>query len=221
MNIYTHSVYWIHLPHNTDINSEGYVGVSNNIKRRFSEHLNDSKKRNDKNPFFSRVLQKYKYEIIQTIIFQGTEEGCYLLEELLRPIKNIGWNANKGGMRPPSKLGWTPSAKTLEKRSKGLKGIVRTAEWCNNLSVAKQGKKNGMFGKKMVCSDERKISIIKSKNEHRLDMLIELFRLIAEGYSTRNISKLTGYGETAITSIKKDPSLHIEAFPILKQFETS
>ena len=64
-------------------------------------------------------------------------------------------------------------------------------------------------------------SIIKSKNEHRLDMLIELFRLIAEGYSTRNISKLTGYGETAITSIKKDPSLHIEAFPILKQFETS
>ena len=221
MNIYTHSVYWIHLPHNTDINSEGYVGVSNNIKRRFSEHLNDSKKRNDKNPFFSRVLQKHKYEIIQTIIFQGTEEGCYLLEELLRPIKNIGWNANKGGMRPPSKLGWIPTNKTKEKWSRAFKGRIMSSSWKENLSFSKKGKKNGMFGKKMVCSDERKISIIKSKNEHRLDMLIELFRLIAEGYSTRNISKLTGYGETAITSIKKDPSLHIEAFPILKQFETS
>jgi hypothetical protein len=183
--------------------------------------LNDSKKRNDKNPFFGRVLQKHKHEIIQIIIFQGTEEGCYSLEELLRPLKNIGWNANKGGNKPPSQLGRIQTTATREKRVRTLKGRVMSSSWKKKLAIAKKGEKNGMFGKKIVCSEKRKISIIKSKNEHRLDMLIELFRLIAEGYSTRNISKLTGYGETAITSIKKDPSLHIEAFPILKQFKTS
>ena len=221
MNIYTHSVYWIHLHHHTDINSKGYIGVSNNPKRRFSEHLNDSKVRNDKNPFFGRVLKKYKDEITQTIIFQGTEESCYSLEESLRPIRNIGWNSNKGGNKPPSKLGWNPSQHTRKKRSLAFKGRVMSSSWKNKLSLSKRGDKNGMYGKKLPCSVDRKISIIKSKNEHRLNMLIEVFKLIAEGCSTRNISNMTGYGEYAITAIKKDPSLHFKAFPVLEQFKTT
>lgn len=221
MTIYTHTVYWIHLPNHTDINSEGYVGVSNNPRRRFLEHLNDSKVRNDKNPFFGRVLKKHEHEITQTIIFQGTEEGCYSLEELLRPNKNIGWNANKGGSKPPSKNGWKPSESTKEKWSQAFKGRVMSSSWKKNLSLSKKGTKNGMFGQTKACSIERKISIIKSKNEHRLDMLIEVFRLIAEGCSTRNISNITGYGEFAITAMKKDPSLHFKAFPVLKQFKTT
>jgi len=221
MTIYTHSVYWIHLPHHTDINSEGYVGVSNNPKRRLSEHLNDSRTYNDKNPFFGRVLQKHTHEITQTIIFQGTEEGCYLLEETLRPNRNIGWNANKGGSKPPTKEGWKPSDKTKEKWSRAFAGRVMSSSWKENLSLSKKGDKNGMFGKKLSCSIDRKISIIKSKNEHRLDALIEIFRFIAEGYSVKKISKILGCSQTLVASIKKDPSLHIEAFPILKQFKTS
>ena len=44
MNIYSHFVYWIHFPDHTNIDSEGYVGVSNNLKRRISEHLTETKK---------------------------------------------------------------------------------------------------------------------------------------------------------------------------------
>jgi group I intron endonuclease len=221
MNIYTHSVYWIHLPHHTDSTNEGYVGVTNNIKRRFSEHLNDSKKRNDKNPFFGRVLQKHKDEIIQTIIFQGTEEGCYLLEELLRPIKNIGWNANKGGNKPPSQLGRIQTTATREKRVRTLKGRVMSSSWKEKLALAKKGEKNGMFGKKIVCSEKRKISIIKSKNKHRLPELMKAFSLLSKGYSIKKISEMSGCGQKLVAAIKKDPSLHFEAFPILKQFKTS
>ena len=32
-------VYWIHLPEHTDMFSEGYIGVTENIKRRYYEHL--------------------------------------------------------------------------------------------------------------------------------------------------------------------------------------
>ena len=148
MTIYTHFLYWIHLPHQTDITTEGYVGVSNNPKRRFSEHKNVSPNKNEGNKFFNNILNKYSSELLQTLIFQGTEKMCYTLEEELRPKKNIGWNANKGGSKPPSKKDWKPSKTTLEKRSTSLKGIPRNEVWCKNLSDAKLGTKNGMYGKK-------------------------------------------------------------------------
>jgi len=99
MNIY--SVYWLHKPEYTDIHSQGYVGVSNDPKRRLNEHKLDSK--SDKNPYLARVLNKH--QIIQSIIFQETEEECYAREEMLRPEKNIGWNITRGGFRPPSRKG--------------------------------------------------------------------------------------------------------------------
>lgn len=221
MNIYTHTVYWIHLPEHNDITTQGYVGVSNDPKRRMAEHKNSSAIRNDKNPFFGRVLNKYPDKIIQTVIFYGTKEACYSLEESLRPLKNIGWNVNKGGSCPPTKRGWTPSKTTLEKRSRALKGIPRTNNWRKNLSEAKQGVKNGMYGRKIPCDDSRKIAIIRSKNQHRINDLIQLFKLLQSGETIRNISTLTGYGTATIIDIKKDSRLHLEAFPILKQFKAS
>lgn len=218
MTIYSHSVYWIHLPNQTDITVDGYVGVSNNPKRRLLQHMTDSK---IQNPFFSRVLKKHAQDIVQTIIFQGTEEGCYSLEESMRPFKNIGWNANKGGNSPPSKKGWIPSDSTREKWSLAFKGRIMDSSWKENLSISKIGEKNGMFGKKSPCLADKKISIIKTKNEHRLQSLIELFKLSAEGCSIRNISKITGYSTATIIAIRKDPSLHFKAFPILEQFKTS
>lgn len=221
MSIYSHFVYWIHLPDQTDINSQGYVGVSNNPKRRLSEHFNSSKERNDKNPFFGRALKRHSHEITQTIIFQGTEDACYNLEEELRPRKNIGWNANKGGTKPPSKKGWTPSDATLQKRSKSLKGIPRNDKWRKNLANSKIGSNNGMYGKKIPCPVEKKISIIRTKNQHRVEKLIQLFVLLRKKETIRTISELTGFGTQTIVAIKKNPNLHFEAFPILKQFKTS
>jgi hypothetical protein len=220
MTIYTHYVYWIHLPEHNDYYSQGYIGVSNNPKRRFREHLNVTKFMNEKNPFFTRILQKYSNILVQTLLYQGTEESCYLLEEELRPNKNIAWNAAKGGFKPPSKVGWKPTKETLSKRSKSLKGIPRTEEWCNNLSLAKQGSKNGMYGKKIPWLDSRKILIIQTKNKNKIDNLILLFKLLNAGESIRNISKSTGFATSTVCSIKNNPKLHFEAFPILKQFET-
>lgn len=158
MNIY--SVYWIHLLEHTDIMSEGYVGVSINPKRRLSEHKLASKKQLNVNPYFERILNKHS--VTQTIVFQGTEEECYLQEEVFRPVKHVGWNINEGGHKPPSMKGWRPSKETLAKRSASLKGIVRSDEWCQNLSNAKKGEKNGMFGKKIPCSEQKTISYYKN-----------------------------------------------------------
>jgi predicted GIY-YIG superfamily endonuclease len=37
-NTNEHSVYWIHMSHEKDIFSEGYIGTSNCIKRRWHRH---------------------------------------------------------------------------------------------------------------------------------------------------------------------------------------
>ena len=149
------------------------------------------------------------------------EEIAYLLEEAaiteigLDKLTNIAENRN-----PPSRKGWIPSKETLEKRSANLRGIPRTDEWKQKLSESKQGANNPMYGKTNPCSDDKKISIIKTKNEYRLESLIKVFKMLKNNQSIRKISKETGYGLSAIIAIKKDPSLHFKAFPMLKQFET-
>jgi hypothetical protein len=217
MNIYTHYLYWIHLPEHTDCKTEGYIGVSNNPKKRFYDHNNASKNRNDKNPHFGRVLKKHKDKIIQTILLNDTEENCYKQEEILRPEKNIGWNANKGGIKPPSKLGWKPSEETLRKRSASLKGIPRDEIWRKNLSEAKTGNKNGMYGKKVPCSRLRKIQIIKTKSKDRLDDIKLVYDLLAQGKTIRYISSKSGFSTSSICKFKKEKDLYFEAFPILVQ----
>ena len=133
MTIYNQTfVYWIHLPDHTDVYSQGYVGVSNNPTRRLQEHKNSTD-----NKHLSSALTKYSDSVLQTVIFNGDSESCYLYEERLRPTTNIGWNINRGGTNPPSRIGWTPTANTLQKRSNSLKGIIRSEEWCKNLSEAK------------------------------------------------------------------------------------
>jgi hypothetical protein len=221
MTIYTHHLYWIHLPEHTDCTKEGYIGVSNNPNKRFYEHKNASKNRNDKNPYFGRVLNKYKDKIKQTILLTDTEENCYKQEEILRPAKNIGWNANKGGIKPPSKLGWKPSETTLKKRSESLKGVPRNDNWNKNLSESKKGNKNGMYGKKIPCSRTKKIQIIRTKSLGRVDSIRQVYNLLEQGKTIRFISKQTGFTTSSICKFKKEKDLYLEAFPILIQSKTS
>lgn len=197
-------------------------GVSNNPKKRLYEHKNTSKKRNDKNPYLGRVLNKYKDEIIQTILLADTEDNCYKQEEILRPHKNIGWNINKGGTKPPSKLGWKPSEETLRKRSTSLKGIPRTDAWKKRLSDAKKGEGNGMYGKKIPCTDERKLSIIVAKYKNREENLkLALDLLENSNHRIREISKLTGISTSVICKIKKETELYNLALPIIIQSKAS
>jgi uncharacterized membrane protein YfhO len=209
-----YSVYWLHLPNQLDIKTQGYVGVSNNPKRRLSEHKLASKNGNNQNPYLGRILNKY--EVLQTIIFQGTEAECYLQEELLRPKKNIGWNANRGGITPPSKKGWKPSKETLAKRSASLKGIVRSDEWCQNLSNAKKGEKNGMFGKKIPCSEKKRLDIIKTKNLKNYDLYKQAINLMTNGLSADKTAVQLSIGREICFKLKNRTHMFFEAFPELR-----
>ena len=212
MTIYNQCyVYWIHLPCHTDIHSQGYVGVSVKPKKRLQEHKNFTD-----NAHLSNAFKKYSDSIIQTVVFQGDSDSCYRYEEYLRPTKNIGWNINKGGAQPPSRKGWVPTSTTLQKRSKSLKGIVRTEEWCKNLSQSKIGDKNPMFGKTNPCTQEKRLSIIKTKNLPNYELYKQAINLMDNGLSADKTAIQLSIGRGVCFALKNRSHMFFEAFPELR-----
>lgn len=118
--------------------------------------------------------------------------------------------------RPPSKKGWKPGPETLEKRSQSLKGIARTEEWCQRLSEAKQGPKNPMYGKKLPCTEERRLSILKTKNQSNYNLYKEAIARIDNGERVDNVCKDLGIYRGVGFKLKNRSHGIFKAFPELK-----
>jgi hypothetical protein len=78
-------LYWVHLPEHTDFLREGYIGVTENAVKRFRSHKHK----------FKSISQS----IVSEILLIADKSYCYLIEQKLRPNRNIGWNKSPGGYR--------------------------------------------------------------------------------------------------------------------------
>jgi group I intron endonuclease len=113
------SIYWIHLVEHTDIYTQGYVGVSKNMDRRINDHIRKLTTNTHTNPHLKYAFNKYGWEkVVVDIFWCGEEKYCYVLENTLRPSKNIGWNITIGGHRGP---GWPKGKKQSEATKKKAK----------------------------------------------------------------------------------------------------
>lgn len=160
-------IYWIHNESETDINTQGYVGITKNIKRRIGEHTKQ------KEFVHGRMIE---------IFLCGSRNYCKEIEKQLRPKKHIGLNVAAGGGDPPNWKGLKRSEKTkllmsqnnvgfkgkkhteetkrkMSESHKGFKGKPHTEETKNKLSkIAKQRKFNPMTGRKHSESTRQLIS---------------------------------------------------------------
>lgn len=104
-----HYVYWIHDENETDLLTEGYVGISNDPDRRFGEHGD-------------------KFGEVKEVLFSFEDRtDAENKEKELRPSWNIGKNIAPGGQagnRPYGihTSGWTQPEEANRKRSQSLKG---------------------------------------------------------------------------------------------------
>lgn len=129
-----YSVYHIHVDPNL---SSGYVGISKNVKLRFAQH---GWKRKNTNNHLQNALAKYGNTVKFSVLANELDyEAASLLEKMLRPNPNMGWNISTGGNIPPNP-----------------QGKLRSKEYRANIAKAKLGKNNPMFGKKMVFSEEHR-----------------------------------------------------------------
>jgi hypothetical protein len=129
------SVYWIAHKDHSDIFSQGYVGVSNNVDYRWNSH-----KKLQTNVHLKNAITKYGWDnLVKKVVLIGKEDYCLEIENKLRPADKIGWNLVCGGGKPPSALG---------------KKFTRSPEWIEKLRLAHLGRPSWNKGKKLT--DEQK-----------------------------------------------------------------
>ena len=73
------SVYWIRCTWHTNYFTQGYIGVTTNVPRRFKEHKS---KGASSSQHLKNAIEKYKEDIIYDILFTELEEELALLIEL-------------------------------------------------------------------------------------------------------------------------------------------
>lgn len=126
-------VYWIHLPEQTNVAIEGYVGIAMNFEQRMSAHKSCAK--TGKEQTLYKAIRKYRWEnLVKEIILISDENYCLEIEKKLRPAPRIGWNIAVGGG---------------EITGAHLKGVKQSEQHLANRKKALVGRVSGMKGKKM------------------------------------------------------------------------
>ena len=149
------SLYWIHHPDHTDMFTQGYVGISNDIPQRFKAH-----KRKPPNTYLANAIKKYGWDtLIKKVILIADRAYCLAIEKKLRSEDKTGWNLVVGGGNPPisikgqirSKPAWNKGISWSEEQRKQI-SIGVSALWANpkyrqHMSNAHQGQLGPMTGK--------------------------------------------------------------------------
>lgn len=106
-------VYWIRPIGCQDV-TEGYVGITSNLKRRISQHKHCALRNNQTyHKDFIKTLISGSYDV--SVEYVGSRELCESFEYQLRPDNEIGWNKYNGGSHKHNL--------TNEKSYKSLKNI--------------------------------------------------------------------------------------------------
>lgn len=89
-------LYWIKTSEMSRIESEGYVGVTTNLKDRLNQH--ESNLRKYSKYYHKDFRNEFKSGNLELLVIDcGKTEDMYYKEFLLRPEKCIGWNYAIGG----------------------------------------------------------------------------------------------------------------------------
>ena len=91
---YVYCVYWIRLESHTNTYTEGYIGITINLKERIRSH-----KKNKKTTHFFYATKKYGWNnlIVEVLHDNLTLQDALSTENTYRPQGNIGWNSQRGG----------------------------------------------------------------------------------------------------------------------------
>lgn len=125
-------VYWIKTPEAKDPFKEGYVGITKNLNKRFSEHRRSARK--GSNHIVHKAIRKYGWAKLQAFaISVSSLDSCKEQEAMLRPYSNIGWNICAGGIKPPEQ-GLEYQRKHWEKTLKDILPTPHTQEFKDKLT---------------------------------------------------------------------------------------
>lgn len=217
MNIYY--VYQLVDPRN---NKVFYIGKGKGRRAYSHAKFQDGNENLYKNRIIQKIISDGQQPIVEFLHENINDESlAYMLEE--KEIARVGLENLTNltpSSRPPSRKGWKPSRETLLKRSRSLKGIPRSNEWKQNLSKAKQGKNNPMYGKKFPCTAERQYAISKAKNLPVYPVYKQALEMMRQGISADETARKLGIGRGICFQLKNGTHGIFIVFPELRESET-
>lgn len=180
------SVYWIHHPEHTNMFSQGYIGVSKDLKKRWSDHA-----KRTGNTHLLHAIKKYGWDsLVKEVILVADEAYCLMIEAKLRAEDKMGWNITKGGGMPPKVGGWNKGRKIPQEELNSIKakgfgfkkghktwntGIKLNEEQLKKqFSLSDFVKKHGSWNKGKKMSDEYREKLSKS---HKGKKILESTKL--------------------------------------------
>ena len=99
----TTNIYWLRHKEHTCMFTQGYIGVSKNVKERIRHHFINANGGYHSDKVLSKAITKYgKDQIIVETILCADNKYCYEIEQKLRPKSFIGWNMREGGYHTPN-----------------------------------------------------------------------------------------------------------------------
>ena len=114
-------VYWIRNEDHTDMFTQGYIGVSSQVEKRWEYH-----KKHGENNHLRNAIKLYGWDkLVKQVLLVSDLAYCLMIESQLRAEDKIGWNIVKGGGMPPItkwNLGKNLSETTKSKISNTKKG---------------------------------------------------------------------------------------------------
>jgi len=111
------SMYWIHLEDHTDMFSQGYIGITKDIKKRWSDHA-----KRTANNHLLHAIKKYGWDsLVKEVVLVADEAYCLMVEAKLRAEDKIGWNIAKGGGMPPHINVWNKGRKIPQEELDSMK----------------------------------------------------------------------------------------------------
>lgn len=135
------SVYWIHHPDHTDMFTQGYIGISKDLKRRFRAHETKTE-----NEHLKHAINKYGWDnLVKEVILVADKAYCLMVELQLRASTQIGWNIAKGGGVPPHINIWNknrtiPKDELSKMQAKGFGFKKGHVTWNSGISYTEEQK---------------------------------------------------------------------------------
>jgi group I intron endonuclease len=191
-------VYWIHLPEQTNVAIEGYVGIAMNFEQRMFAHKSCAKIGKEQTLY--KAIRKYGWDnLVKEVILISNENYCLEIEKKLRPTPRIGWNIAVGGDYSGAHLkGIKQSEQHLANRKKALIGRVSGMKGKTHSPEAKEKTRQANLGKVLTAESRQKLAASKHKP------------LMVNGIvyaSWKEASEKTGIPTGSISYLLKAPSV--------------
>ena len=161
----TYCVYWIREKSHTDLTSQGYIGVSGNVKERFASHKGMWSGTNN---YLRNAIKKHGWDNLEkAVLLIAEKDYCLEIEKKLRPADKIGWNLVMGGGHPPILIGPRPELRGKQAWNKGMVGCV-SDETREKMRLARLGKPPANKGVPLAQERIEQLRQINLGNTYRL-----------------------------------------------------